>query len=184
MCVAQVGAPHGLDGEVRLNAFTQDPLAVGRYGALEAEDRSRRLEIISLRPSTRGPIARFAGIADRDAAARLTAMRLYVPRARLPDPEDNDTFYHVDLLGLTVVGTDGSPIGTVCAVHDFGAGDLLEVKPAAGPSVMVPFTKAAVPVVDLAAARLVAAIADAPRPPTRRPKLRSSLRKGPQGACG
>jgi 16S rRNA processing protein RimM len=157
VCVARIGAPHGLAGEVKLHAFTEEPLAVGRYGALEAEDRSRRFELTSLRLAKRSLIAAFAGIADRDAAARLTAIRLYVPRARLPDPEDADTFYHADLVGLTVEGCDGTPIGTVCAVYDFGAGDLLEVKPAAGPSLMLPFTKAAVPVVDLAAARLVAA---------------------------
>ena len=158
VCVARIGAPHGLAGEVKLHAFTEEPLAVGRYGLLEAEDRSRRFELTSLRLGKRALIATFAGIADRDAAAGLTAIRLYVPRARLPDPEDADTFYHADLVGLTVEGADGIRIGTVCAVHDFGAGDLLEVKPAAGPSVMLPFTKAAVPVVDLAAARLVAAL--------------------------
>jgi 16S rRNA processing protein RimM len=158
VCLAQIGAPHGLAGEVKLHAFTEDPLAVGRYGPLEAEDRSRRFELTALRLAKRSLIAAFAGIADRTAAARLTATRLYVPRARLPDPDDADTFYHADLVGLTVEGADGMPIGTVCAVHDFGAGDLLEVKPAAGPSLMLPFTKAAVPVVDLAAARLVAAV--------------------------
>jgi 16S rRNA processing protein RimM len=157
VCVAQIGAPHGLAGEVKLRAFTEEPLAVGRYGALEAEDRSRRFELTALRLAKRSLVAAFAGIADRTAAARLTAIRLYVPRARLPDPDDADTFYHADLVGLTVEGADGLPIGTVCAVHDFGAGDLLEVKPATGPSLMLPFTKAAVPVVDLAAARLVAA---------------------------
>jgi len=171
VCVARIGAPHGLAGEVKLHAFTEEPLAVGRYGALEAEDRSRSFELSSLRLAKRSLIAAFAGIVDRAAAARLTAIRLYVPRARLPDPEDADTFYHADLLGLRVEGADGIPIGTVCAVHDFGAGDLLEVKPIAGPSVMLPFTKAAVPVVDLAAARLVAALPGPPaKPPSRLPR--------------
>jgi 16S rRNA processing protein RimM len=169
VCVAQIGAPHGLVGEVKLHAFTEEPLAVGRYGALEAEDRSRQFELTGLRLAKRSLIAAFAGIADRTAAARLTAIRLYVPRARLPDPGDADTFYHADLVGLTVEGADGQPIGTVCAVHDFGAGDLLEVKPAAGPSLMLPFTKAAVPVVDLAAARLVAALPASPPPERSRP---------------
>jgi len=167
VCVARIGAPHGLAGEVKLRAFTQEPLAVGRYGVLEAEDRSRRFELTSLRLAKRSLIAAFAGIADRDAAARLNAMRLYVPRARLPDPEDADTFYHADLVGLTVEGADGLPLGTVCAVHDFGAGNLLEIQPAAGPSLMLPFTKAAVPVVDLATARLVAAISTPPGPAPR-----------------
>ncbi|HXW30020.1 MAG TPA: ribosome maturation factor RimM [Xanthobacteraceae bacterium] len=172
VCLAQIGAPHGLAGEVRLHAFTEEPLAVGRYGTLEAEDRSRQFELTALRLGKRGLIAAFAGVADRTAAARLTAIRLYVPRARLPDPDDADTFYHADLVGLTVEAADGLPIGTVCAVHDFGAGDLLEVKPAIGPSLMLPFTKAAVPVVDLAAARLVAALPGPPRAagPSRPPK--------------
>ena len=169
-----------------MHAFTEDPLAVGRYGALEGEDRSRQFEIIALRRSKRGLIARFAGINDRDAAARLSSVRLYVPRARLPDPEDADTFYHVDLLGLTVVGSDDVPIGTVCAVHDFGAGDLLEVQPQGGPSLMVPFTKATVPIVDLAAARLVAVIpAGGQEAPARRVRPVSRLpRKGGGHACG
>jgi 16S rRNA processing protein RimM len=187
VCVAQIGAPHGLAGEVRLHAFTQDPLAVGRYGVLEAEDRSRQFEITALRVPKRGLIARIAGVADRDAAARLSRVRLYVPRARLPDLEDADTFYHADLLGLSVVGADGIAIGTVCAVHDFGAGNLLEIKPAGGPSLMVPFTKAAVPVVDLAGARLVAAIPGSPPAAgrTRPPRPASRLaRKGAGRACG
>ena len=182
VCLAQIGAPHGLAGEVKLRAFTAEPLAVGRYGALEAEDGSRRFELTRLRLGKRGLIAAFAGIADRDAATRLNAMRLYVPRARLPDPEDADTFYHADLVGLSVEGADGHPIGTVCAVHDFGAGDLLEIKPAAGPSLMLPFTKAAVPVVDLAAARLVAAIPAPPAPARRSPRSPSRL-PGKAGAC-
>ena len=172
-------------GEVKLHAFTQEPLAVGRYGALEAEDRSRRFELTSLRLAKRSLIAAFAGIADRDAAARLNAIRLYVPRARLPDPEDADTFYHADLVGLTVEGVDGLPIGTVCAVHDFGAGNLLDIKPVGGPSFMLPFTKAAVPVVDLAAARLVAAIPAPPADAGRSPKAPARLpRKGGGHACG
>jgi 16S rRNA processing protein RimM len=185
VCVARIGAPHGLMGEVKLHAFTQEPLAVGRYGTLETEDRSRRFELTSLRLAKRSLIAAFAGIADREAAARLNAIRLYVPRARLPDPEDADTFYHADLVGLTVEGADGLPIGTVCAIHDFGAGHLLEIKPAAGPSWMLPFTKSAVPVVDLAAPRLVTAIS-APRAAAgRSPKALSRLpRKGGGHACG
>jgi 16S rRNA processing protein RimM len=187
VCVARIGAPHGLAGEVKLHAFTQEPLAVGRYGALEAEDRSRRFELTSLRLAKRSLIAAFAGIADRDAAARLNALHLYVPRARLPAPEDADTFYHADLVGLTVEGADGLLIGTVCAIHDFGAGNLLEIKPAGRPSLMLPFTKAAVPVVDLAAARLVAAICapSAEAGGSRPPKAPSRLpRKGGGGACG
>jgi 16S rRNA processing protein RimM len=187
VCVARIGAPHGLAGEVKLHAFTQEPLAVGRYGALEAEDRSRRFELTSLRLAKHSLIAAFAGIADRDAAARLNAMHLYVPRARLPDPEDADTFYHADLVGLTVEGADGLAIGTVCAVHDFGAGHLLEIKPTAGPSLMLPFTKAVVPVVDLSAARLVAAISAPPVPAgrSRPPKGVARLpRKGGGQACG
>jgi len=159
VCVAQIGAPHGVRGEVHLRAFTEDAMSVARYGPLEAEDRSRSFEIAALRPGRNGLVARLAGIDDRDAAARLTNVALYVPRSRLPAIADQDTYYHVDLIGLAAVGPDGTPLGTVCAIHQFGAGDLLEMEPEAGrksgPTIVVPFTRAAVPVVDVAAGKVV-----------------------------
>jgi 16S rRNA processing protein RimM len=154
VCIAQIGAPHGVRGEVRLRAFTEDPLSVKRYGPLEAED-GRRFEIEAVRPAKDMLVARLKGVSDRDAAERLTNLRLYVARDRLPQPADGE-FYHADLIGLAATTADGARFGTVKAVHNFGAGDLLEIEPATGgPTVMLPFTEVAVPVVDIAGGRLV-----------------------------
>jgi 16S rRNA processing protein RimM len=153
--VAQIGAPHGIRGEVRLRSFTQEPTAVGDYGALESEDGTQTFAIEALRPAKDCMVARLAGVTDRTAAERLRNLKLYVPRDRLPKPEA-DEFYYADLIGLAAVATDGRTLGTVCAVHDFGAGDLIEVAPlAGGASVMLPFNDAVVPKVDVAARRLI-----------------------------
>jgi len=155
ICIAQIGAAHGVRGEVRLKAFTQDPLSVGRYGALETEDGKQRFEIEAVRPAKDMLVARLKGITDRDAAERLTNVRLYVARERLPKAAD-DEFYHADLIGLAATKANGELIGIVKAVHNFGAGDLLEIEPAAGgATLMVPFTEAAVPSVDIAGRRIV-----------------------------
>ena len=156
VCIAQIGAAHGVRGEVRLRAFTEDPLSVRRYGPLETED-GRRFEIEAVRPAKDILVARLKGIADREAAERLTNLLLYASRDRLPKPAD-DEFYYADLIGLAATAPDGAPFGTVKAVHNFGAGDLLEIEPAAGgQTVMLPFTEAAVPVVDIAGRRVVVA---------------------------
>ena len=153
--VAQIGAAHGVRGEVRLKAFTEDPLGVTRYGALETEDGARRFEIESARPAKDMLVVRLKGVTDRDAAERLTNLRLYVARDRLPQPTD-DEFYHADLVGLAAVTADGSAFGTVKAVHNFGAGDLLEIEPAGGGvTVLLPFTQTTVPAVDLAGGKIV-----------------------------
>src|SRR5882724_7500858 len=128
--IAQIGAAHGVRGEVRLKAFTEDPLSVRRYGPLETED-GRRFEIEAVRPAKDILVARLKGVTDRDAAARLTNLLLYVSRDRLPKAAD-DEFYHADLVGLAAATGDGAPFGIVKAVHNFGAGDLLEIEPAAG----------------------------------------------------
>ena len=156
ICVAQIGAAHGLRGEVKLRSFTQDPVAVASYGPLESEDGSRRFEIEALRPSKDHFVASLKGIGDRDAAEKLTNVRLYVTRDRLPPVEDDETFYHADLVGLAAVTPDGAALGTVTAILNFGAGDLVEIKPdGGGEPLMVPFTDAAVPEIDLAARRMV-----------------------------
>jgi 16S rRNA processing protein RimM len=154
VCIAQIGAPHGVRGEVRLRAFTQDPLSVRRYGPLEAED-GRRFEIEAVRPAKDMLVARLKGVTDRNAAERLTNLFLYASRDRLPKPAD-DEFYHADLIGLAAATPQGAPFGTIRAVHNFGAGDLLEIEPTSGgPTVMLPFTEAVVPVVDIARRRVV-----------------------------
>ena len=154
VCVAQIGAAHGLKGEVRLRSFTAEPAAVARYGALETEDRSRALEIEALRETKDGYIARLRGIGDRDAAEALRNMRLYVPRERLPAPADGE-FYHADLIGLAARLRDGAPYGEVIAVENFGAGDILEIRRDDGSREMLPFNEAVVPQIDLAAGTLV-----------------------------
>ena len=155
VCLGQIGAPHGVRGEVRLRSFTADPDAIAAYGPLETED-GHAVQIESLRRAKDHFVARLAGVADRDAAERLTNIKLYVPRERLPAPDRADEFYHADLIGLAVVNREGGKLGTVIAVHNFGAGDLIEVRPTDGNTTqMLPFNEATVPVVDLAAGRLV-----------------------------
>jgi 16S rRNA processing protein RimM len=157
VCVAQIGAPHGLHGEVKLRSFTADPMAVADYGPLESEDGTARFEIEDLRQSTsRGGdyvIVRLRGVADRDAAERLKGLKLFVPRERLPAPEP-DEFYHADLIGLCAVTREGAEVGNVIAVHDFGAGAVLEIAGDSG-DLMVPFTEGCVPTVDVAAGAII-----------------------------
>jgi 16S rRNA processing protein RimM len=153
--VAEIGAAHGIRGEVRLRSFTEDPFAVKDYGPLESEDGARRFAIESLRPAKDCLVARIAGVTDRTAAEGLRNTKLYVGRDRLPTTED-DEFYHADLIGLAAVAADGRALGQVVAVHNFGAGDLIELQPAAGgAAVMLPFTAATVPLVDIAGRRIV-----------------------------
>jgi 16S rRNA processing protein RimM len=157
ICVAQIGGPHGIRGEVKLKSFTADPMAVSDYGLLESEDGSARFALEALRPAKGHLIARLRGVDDRSAAERLTNLKLFVPRARLPAPAA-DEFYHVDLIGLCAVAADGTEVGQVVAVHDFGAGDILELKPVAGgPTIMLPFTETFVPSIDVSARRIVVA---------------------------
>jgi 16S rRNA processing protein RimM len=154
--VAKIGAPHGVRGEVKLWPFTQDPMAVAGYGPLETQDGARRFEIETVRAAGNHLVARLKGIADRDAAQALTNTELYVSRDRLPAIEDDDTYYHSDLVGLDAIAEDGAQIGTVHAVHDFGAGAVLEITPlGSGETLMLPFTAVTVPRVDLEAKQVV-----------------------------
>jgi 16S rRNA processing protein RimM len=154
--VARIGAAHGVRGEVKLWPFTESAEAVASYGPLETEDGAQRFEIEAMRPAKDHLVVRIAGVGDRDAAEKLRNLDLYVPRDRLPPIEEPDTFYHADLVGLDVVSVEGAQIGTVHAVHNFGAGDILEIMPLGrGAPVMLPFTDATVPKVDLAARQIV-----------------------------
>ena len=157
ICVAQIGGAHGLRGDVKLKSFTADPMAVKDYGPLTTEDGAASFEIEALRAAKGHLVARFRGVGDRNAAERLAHLRLFVPRERLPPPAV-DEFYHADLIGLRAVTADGTEVGTVAAIHDFGAGDILELRPqAGGTTIMVPFTAAFVPSVDIASGRIVVA---------------------------
>jgi 16S rRNA processing protein RimM len=155
VCIAQIGAAHGVRGEVRLKAFTEDPLSVAEYGPLEAEDGKRQFEIEAARPAKDMLVVRLKGVTDRDAAEALKNMRLYVAREKLPPPAE-DEFYVADLVGLAVETTKGDAFGHVKAVHNFGAGDLLEIELASGgATVMLPFTETTVPTIDMAQRRIV-----------------------------
>jgi 16S rRNA processing protein RimM len=155
VCLGQIGAAHGVRGEVRLHSFTAEPAAITAYGPLETED-GRVLQIEALRPAKDHFVARLSGVGDRDAAAALTNAKLYVPRERLPQTNEPDEFYHADLVGLAAVDRFGNNLGAVIAVHNFGAGDLIEVRPPdGGNSALVPFDTTHVPDVDIASRRLV-----------------------------
>ena len=153
--VARFGAPHGVRGEVKLWSFTEDSMAIADYAPLETADGTRTFEFESLRPAKDHLVARLKGVADRDAAELLRNIDLYVPRDRLP-PIDDDTYYFTDLVGLSAVNPDGTAFGTVLAVHNFGAGDLIEIQPTAGGNTLLfPFSEAVVPEVNLKAGRIV-----------------------------
>ena len=149
--VARIGAAHGVRGEVKLWSFTQEPMAIADYGPLETEDGAQRFEIETLRPAKDFLVARIVGVADRDAAAKLCNVELFVPRDRLPPIEEDDTYYHADLVGMAAITPQGVPIGNVTAIHNFGAGDLIEIASSAGGEPMLlPFTESVVTEIDTA----------------------------------
>jgi len=157
--VAQIGAAHGIKGEVRLKSFTQAPMNVARYGPLSAPD-GRTFEIETIRPAAgTSPdmmVVRLKGVSDRTTAEALNGIELSVPHDRLP-PAEEDEFYHADLIGLSAVTAAGEPLGTIVGVPNYGAGDLLEIAPPRGPTVLIPFTNAAVPEIDIPGGRVVIA---------------------------
>jgi 16S rRNA processing protein RimM len=155
ICLGQIGAAHGVRGEVRLRSFTAEPEAVAAYGPLETDD-GRVLQIESLRAAKDHFVATLSGIHDREAAAQLANLKLYVPRERLPEIAEADEFYHADLIGLAAVDRTGRHLGSVVAVHNFGAGDLIEVRlDAKAETELIAFNETNVPAVDLGAGRIV-----------------------------
>jgi 16S rRNA processing protein RimM len=154
VCVARIGAAHGVRGAVKLWTFTEDPLAVQRYGPLMTKDGTRQFEVTHVRETKDHLVATLKGVATRDEAERLNGVELYVPREKLPDTDD-DEYYHADLIGLAVVTTADQPLGHVVAIHNFGAGDIIEIAPPKGATMLLPFTNAVVPTVDLAGGRVV-----------------------------
>ena len=154
ICVARIGAPHGVRGAVKLWTFTEDPLAVRDYGPLMSKDGARQFEVAHVREAKDHLVATFKGVATREDAERLNGIELYIPREKLPETDD-DEYYHADLIGLAAVNATNEPIGRVLAIHNFGAGDIIEIAPPHGPTMLLPFTNAVVPTVDLAAGRVV-----------------------------
>jgi 16S rRNA processing protein RimM len=160
ICVAKIGAAHGTRGEVRLWPFTAAADAVKAYGPLETADGTCTFEIESLRPAKDFFVARLKDVTDRSAAERLCNTELYVPRERLPSLAP-DEFYHADLIGLKARNTTGRVIGIVVAVHNFGAGDILEIAPSSGgDTMMLPFSTSIVPTVEIATGHIVVDLPD------------------------
>jgi 16S rRNA processing protein RimM len=151
--MAVIGAAHGIKGEVRVKSFTGDPLALGDYGPLHAQD-GRIFEVVGIRPADPVVVVRFKGVSDRTTAEALTGIALFVEREALPDTEGEEEFYHADLVGLDVQDGGGETIGKVIAVHNHGGGDILEISYLGREGVLIPFTRAAVPSVDVKAGSL------------------------------
>jgi 16S rRNA processing protein RimM len=151
--LGEFGAAQGLKGEVRLRSFTEDETAIVSYNPLE-DETGRAIQIESVRVTPKALIARVKDITTREGAEALTGTKLYVPRARLPQRNEEE-WYHADLIGLAALDHEGRSLGVIVAVHNFGAGDLLEMKPASGgPTVLIPFTRDMVPEVDVEGGRL------------------------------
>ncbi|MEM0935858.1 MAG: ribosome maturation factor RimM [Pseudomonadota bacterium] len=156
VCVGAVAGAFGVQGEVRLKSFCTAPEDVAAYGPLETEDGLRTYEVTLVKPVKNGFAARLSGVRSKEAADALRGARLYAGREALP-PLDEDEFYHADLIGLDVRDTGGTLLGRVRAVHDHGAGDLLEIHgEGLRQTVLLPFTRANVPTIDIATGRIVA----------------------------
>jgi 16S rRNA processing protein RimM len=154
ICLGLIGAARGLKGEVRVTSYTGDPTALGSYGPLSTADGSRSFTVQVVGRAKNQVIAKIAGVTDRDGAEALRGIALYLPRDALPKAAD-DEFYLADLIGLAVETVDGESLGRVTAVDDFGAGPIVEVDGGARGAVMLPFSDAVVPTVDLESRRMI-----------------------------
>ncbi len=154
ICIARIGAAHGVRGAVKLWTFTEDPFAVTRYGPLTTKDSARVFEVAHAREAKGHLVATLKGVTTRNEAERLNGIELYVARDKLPATDD-DEYYHADLIGLAAVNTAEEPLGKVIAIHNFGAGDIIEIAPPRGPTMLLPFSNAVVPTIDIAGGRVV-----------------------------
>jgi 16S rRNA processing protein RimM len=149
--IGRIGAPHGVRGEVLIQSYAEDPQAIAAYGPLLSEDGKRRIEIKVVRVTSKGIVARIAGIGDRNGVEALKGLALYVERSRLPAAAEGE-FYRADLIGLRAVAPDGSALGTIVAVDNYGAGDILELRlEGERETELIPFADAFVPAVNIAA---------------------------------
>lgn len=156
ICVGAIGGAYGVRGEVRVKSFCADPEDIETYSPLTTEDGGRSFSLAIVRPMKNGFVARIAEVATKEEADALKGTQLFARRDQLPHLPD-DEFYYTDLVGLEVFDTGGTSLGHVKSVQNHGASDLLEVHaPGASATVLLPFTKAAVPTVDLSARRIVA----------------------------
>lgn len=152
--LGRIQAAHGIRGHVLIRTFTEAPEDIASYGPLEDDSGERRFEISVVRVTPKGVVARIAGVSDRNGAEALRGTELYVGREKLP-PTEEEEFYHSDLIGLRAFRKDGALFGEVIAVYNFGAGDILELRLADSRNTeMIPFSRAFVPEVDIAAGRL------------------------------
>jgi 16S rRNA processing protein RimM len=154
ICVARIGAAHGVRGAVKLWTFTEDPFAVKAYGPLPTKDGARSFEVVTAREAKGHLVVTLKGVATREDAERLNGIELYIAREKLP-ATDEDEYYHADLIGLAAVNAASEPLGRVIAIHNFGAGDIIEIAPPYGATMLLPFTNAVVPTVDIANGRVV-----------------------------
>ena len=154
ICVGQILGAHGVRGLVKLASFTEDPEAITQYGALTDEAGARVFSVALVGANKGHWIARVDNVDDRDIAQALSGTRLFVDRDKLPPP-DEDEFYHADLIGLRAELPDGTALGTVAAIHNFGAGDIIEIVLPSGKRPLLPFDRETVPEIDPAAGRLV-----------------------------
>lgn len=146
LLMGRIGSAHGIKGEVRIQSYTEDPLALAGYGPLATNKPGLIITILSARTNTNVLVAKLAGVNDRTAAEKLNGVELYVDRELLPPPRDEDDFYHADLIGLEARLTDGTVLGEVIAMPNFGAGDLIEIRdPRSGDTYLYPFTRKVVP---------------------------------------
>lgn len=153
--LGRIAGVHGLKGEVVVHAYTEYPEDIAAYGPLTDTEGLREFELEIVRISEKGVIARISGVRDRTHAEPLKGLELWVPRERLPEAEEGE-FYHADLVGLAAVTPNGEPIGTVVAVQNYGASDLLEIRlEGSRRTEFVAFTDAFVPEVDIAGRRVV-----------------------------
>jgi 16S rRNA processing protein RimM len=156
VCLGEITGAHGVKGEVRVRTYTEDPQAIAAYGPLRDEAGTRTFTILSARPAKEGAVARVEGVETREAAQALKGVALWVERAALPGDLEEDSYYHADLIGLVAISVDGAALGQVVAVQNYGAGDLLEVRPATGgKTVLVPFTEETVPEIELEAGWMI-----------------------------
>jgi len=145
--LAQIGSPHGIKGEVRVKPFGE-PEMLNQYGKLETRD-GKKFKIKRMRPQKTMMVVKFEGVNTRDEAESLNGVELFIDRAKLPEPEDEDEFYIEDLIGMNVLDEKGDQLGNILAVPNFGAGDMLEIKPSNSSSTFfLPFTREVVPEID------------------------------------
>lgn len=152
--LGEISGVHGIRGDILVRTYTATPEAIANYGPLTNATGAKAYSLTIVRVTDKGVVARIAGISDRTTAEALRGTKLFVARERLPEAPASE-FYHADLIGLKALTEDGTQLGEIVSVQNFGAGDLLELKPLTGTSEFIPFEDQWVPHVDLATGTLI-----------------------------